>query len=286
VTMGPTSLSWRGLLLATGQTATYRILTLEGWEELPPARYDKTPRSNAHGAHRSKVWADERIVTVTGFCWSAADRDQLLADMQAGLVFGSGDDGEPLTVTAAGRTLTATAQLLTARHMLIKGEWGIGRFGWAVQWRCPDPLRYGPTHSLSTSLPQPGGGLDYNLYKTGMLDYGTPGDTGRITLDNPGTADAPIRFAVLGPHDVGFELSAEGRRLTYGAPVPAGQALDIDTADGTVLVEGTSSRRSNLIVADWLYVPAQDSLTVQYTSLGATADPAAVVTATWQETSW
>lgn len=283
--MGPTSLLWSGLTMATGREATYRILTLEGWEELPSARYDKTPRTSAHGAHPSKVWSDERIVTVTGFCWTATDRDALLAQMQTALVFGD-DDQQPLTITAAGRTLTSRAQLLAARQALLRGEWGVGRFGWLAQWRCPDPLRYGPPQTASTPLPDVGGGLTYPLYQSGYLDYGQPGDTGRITLVNSGSAPAPILFAARGGHDIGFEISAAGQRLTYAAPVPAGQVLELDTAAGTVLVEGTASRRSNLSAYDWMTIPAKGSLTVQYTSLGGARDPGAELTATWSEAHW
>jgi hypothetical protein len=280
--VNPTTVAWRGLTMATGQDTDYRIIELEGWEELPAPRYDKTPRTNSHGVHPSKVWSDERIVTVTGFSWSAAERDARVAELQSGLAFG--DDEEPLTITAAGRTLTAQAQLLAARAALLRGEWGVGRFGWLAQWRCPDPLRYGPETTLSTGLPDAGGGLTYPLAYD--LDYGAAGATGSITLTNAGTADAPIVFAVRGPLEQGFEISAGGQRLRYPVAVPAGQVLELDTAAGTVLVEGTASRRGNLTVADWMRVPKKGSLTVQFTSLGGARDPAAQLSATWAEAHW
>jgi hypothetical protein len=273
--VNPTTVAWRGLTMATGQDTGFRILTVEGWEELPAPRYEKTPRSRAHGAHPSRVWADERIVTVTGFCWSAADRDAMLSELQAGLVFGA--DEEPLTVTAAGRTLTASAQLLAARQALLRGEWGIGRFGWVAQWRCPDPLRYGPAQpSQSVGLPTSGGGLAYPLAYD--LDYGAAGEDGSLTLTNPGTAPAPVVMEVRGPLERGFEVSAGGQRLRYPVPIPAGQVIRIDTGAGTVLVEGTADRRTNLTIADWMQVPALGSLTLQLTSLGGAYDAAAGLT--------
>lgn len=287
--MEPTTAVWRGLTL--GHDTDFRIRELEGWEELPSARYDKTPRSNAHGAHPSEVWSDERIVTITGWSWSSTDRDRLLRQLRAHLAFGDAAQ-EPLTITVAGRTLTAGAQLIAARPALIRGEWGIGRFGWVAQWRCPDPLRYGPTLTDDTALPSSGGGLQYNLYKPGKLDYGPAGVLGRITLVNEGSAPAPIRFAVLGAHDVGFEISGGGKRLTYAAPVPSGVTVELDTATGDVLVEGTASRRGNLSAADWMLIPAASvdgtagQLTVQFTSLGGVRDPAALLTATWAEANW
>lgn len=286
--MNPTSGVWRDLAFGAG--TDYRIRTLEGWEELPPSRYDKKPRTQGHGAHPSKVWGDERIVTVEGWCWSAAERDAQLLAFQRRMTFDGGE--ELLTVTVAGRTLTAWAQLITARPMLLRGDWGLGRFGWLVQWRCPDPRRYGAPLTLSTGLPTSGGGLVFPLFATGFLEFGALGNTGQIVLSNAGTAPASILFQVTGGLPQGYEISAAGQRLTYPVEVPAGQVIDLNTADGSVLVEGTASRRGSLTVADWMQVPAAapdgtpGSLTAQFTSLGGAYDPAARLDATVVDTYW
>lgn len=292
--MNPTSLLWRDLTLATGRDAPYRIHTLEGWEDRPPARYDKQPRSRGHGTHRSTLYSDERTVTVEGWCHSAEERDELLFGLQAVGAYAEDDDTEPLTVTAAGRTLWAGGQLLEARPMLTRGQWGIGRFGWLLQWRCPDPLRYGAARtSEPVGLPTAGGGLTYPL--SYPLSYGAAGSTGRVTLTNAGTAPAPVVLAVRGDLPGGVELSsaATGERLTYVAPIPGAQVVEFDTAAGTVLVEGTSSRRAALTAADWLHVPARDrrtgeagELTVQLTSLSTVTAGGAQLTATTQDTYW
>lgn len=265
--MQPTTITWRDLTLATGWDADYRLTALEGWEGRPPSRYEKQNRSRAHGAHSSPVWADERIVTVEGRTWTETERDVLFAELDARFTFDGGE--EPLTVSVAGRTLTAGAQLLRFDPAIVRGEWGIGRFGWVAQWRCPDPLRYTlPGTALATGLPTDGGGLSYPLGYG--LDYGAAGDPGRIVITNPGTAPAPVMFQVTGPLDGGFELSTiTGQRLTYPVPVPAGEVISIDTATGAVLAQGTADRRSNLTHADWIQVPAGSSTTVQFTSLGA-----------------
>jgi hypothetical protein len=277
--LSKTSITWRDLTVGAG--TPYRMLTLEGWEELPGARYEQQPRTNAHGAHPSPVYSDERIVNATGWCWTSDQRDQLLADFRARFTFE--DDTEPLTITAAGKTLTAGGQVIAAQPSLLRGQWGVGRFGWLLKWRCPDPLRYGAPVTVSTGLPSAGGGLAYPLAYP--LDYGATGATGRLTLANSGTAPAPIVFAVTGSLDQGFEISAAGQRLTYPVPVPAGQVIELDTAAGTVLVEGTASRRGNLSNADWMTVPKGGELTVQFTSLGA-FDPAALLAATVSGTNW
>ena len=163
----------------------------------------------------------------------------------------------------------------------------IGRFGWSAQWRCPDPLRYGPPQAAqSTGLPTSGGGLAWPLFTDGFLDWGQPGDPGQITLTNPGTADAPIPLRVTGPLPGGFEVSADGGRLTYPTDVPAGQTIWIDTGDGSVLAEGTADRRLNLTRADWLLVPAGGSMTLQFTGLGAYSADARLTVPGFQAVYW
>ena len=280
--LSTTTALWRDLTIGYG--TAYRMLTLEGWEELPPARYEKNVRTNAHGAHPSPVYSDERIVGIEGWCWGSDDRDQLLADFRARMTYE--DDTEPLAVTVAGKTLTAGAQLILAQPTIVRGQWGVGRFGWLLKWRCPDPLRYGDPVTVSTGLPSAGGGLAYPLAYP--LAYGTTGAPGRVTLVNPGSADAPILLDVTGPLDAGFEVSAieTGQRLTYPVPVPAGQVIELDTAAGTVLVEGTASRRGNLSNADWMLVPKGGTLTLQFTSLGGASSDAAELAATVAEANW
>lgn len=288
MTLAATSGLWRDLPFGAG--TDYRMLVLEGWEELPPSRYEKKPRTQGHGSHPSRVWADERTVTVEGWCWTAAERDAQLLAWQRRMTFGGAE--EPLTLTVAGRTLTVLAQLTTARPMLVRGEWGVGRFGWLVQWRCPDPRRYGTTRTASTGLPTSGGGLAFPLFATGFLDFGILGDTGQVTVYHYGTADAPLLLAVRGELPEGFEISAAGLALTYPVQVPSGQVIAIDTGDGTVLVEGTASRRGNLTRADFFTLPpaapdgSPSTLTLQFTSLGGTYDPAAQLELTVADTYW
>jgi hypothetical protein len=85
----------------------------------------------------------------------------------------------------------------------------------ALQWRCPDPLRYGSSQSYGPiGLPTSGGGLVYPLVYG--LTYGTQGTVGQLTLTNAGTADASVVFTVTGSLPLGFQISSsDGQRLTF-----------------------------------------------------------------------
>ena len=275
--MAATVFTWRDLTFTTGEDAAYRLVSVEGWEQLPPARYEKQNRTRGHGTHPSPLYAEERVVTLEGRCHSETDRDGLLRALRAAAVsYGFGDSTEPLTGVDAGLTLSAGAQVLRCDPVRGADGWGIGRFGWIVQFRCPDPLRYGIPATSSTGLPTAGGGLVYPLDYP--LDYGSAGDPGQITLTNSGDAAAPVAFTVTGPLPQGFEVTTGQYGVTYPVATPDDQVLAFDTATGTVLLEGTASRRQQLTRADWFTVPPQSTITLQFTSLGGAYDPGALLT--------
>lgn len=272
-------ITWGGLTL--GGDGPYRIRSIEGWADLPNVRNNNQDRARAHGEHPGLQLASGRAVTVSGIIADRDNAEQLLQAL---------DDATPiydatlidLAITDLGRTLHTPASLL---RRAIPREVATGRMAtWALQWQCPDPLRYGDEQNLTTGLPSAGAGLTYPL--SYPLSYGAAGGTGQIMLTNPGNAAAPILFEVTGPLPVGYEISAGGQRILHPATIAAGQTVVIDTAAGTVLVEGTSNRRAELAWADWLSVPPGGSLTVQFAALDGSSDPAAQLSATWSETRW
>jgi hypothetical protein len=279
--MSDIQVTWRGLAIG-GEPTPYHVDTVSGWDDSGADRDMSEGRVRGHGEHVGNLHSGSRVVTVEGTIAEPVDRNThalALAD-----VTGVSSAVETLTVTTFGRTLTSGARLIRRSLTIGSKRYGAGLVPFALQWRCPDPKRYGATVTTSTGLPTAGTGLAYPL--TYPLTYGTLGNPGQLVLTNSGTADSPIRFDVTGPLPSGFELSAGGRRLLYPVAVPAGQVVTIDTAAGTVVVEGTANRRAELVVADWLTVPAGSALTVQFTSLGGTYDPAAVATATYASAWW
>ena len=277
--MSDTEITWAGLTL--GGDGPYIVDKVEGWDELPDIGSLDSPRVRGHGDHVGGQFGRSRIVTVEGKVADLEARDTLVRALQAATVVSS--VVEDLSVDMFGQRLTAGARV--ARRAVTTGlNYSVGEVPFALQWRCPDPLRYGDAVTATTGLPTAGGGLAYPLAYP--LDYGQPGNPGQLTLPNAGTADTPVRFDVTGPLPAGFELSSAAGRLVYPLAVPAGQTVTIDTATGSVVVEGTADRRMYLTYTDWMQVPAGGSLMVQFTSLSTDYDPAATVTATVREAHW
>lgn len=282
-----TTVTWRGLTMIGSFGSRHLIKSLDGWDELPPDRFDGDARPQGHGRFDAPVWADARTVTVAGSCWSLTERDALLAELNGAMTWPSGrGTTEPLVITHAGLTLTAFARLRRFRPE-IGPEWGAGRFTWVAQWVCPDPLRYGAVVApAAVGFPAPGGGLRTPLFTNGAtgvgrLDFGLPGTTGRVTVANPGTADASPQFTAAGPvASEGFDIVCveTGERLTFATAVQAGSTLVLDSGTGAVLLNGGADQSGYLTSAQWPTVPARSSRTFAFLPRGSATQASFTVT--------
>lgn len=281
------SLQWQGLTFPGAKTdGAPWIADLDGWEGLPDTRSDAADRPGAHGSFDTPVLASARMVTASGLCTTASERDELLLALQAAMTLHA--DPEPLTITAAGRTLTARARLTRAKPTLTGGRWGNGIFGWAAQWRCADPYRYGPTQTETTGLPMDAGGLRYPLYTdgagtdVGFLDYGDYGTEGTVTVTNPGSAEGWARFSVDGPAPGGFTIveTTTHRRLIYTGAIAASSTVSIDSASGLVALDGVP-RPNQLVFREWTPVPPGGSLSFSLQAPSGDPHLTVEVTETW-----
>lgn len=285
-----TTVEWRGLTLASDRSSPFGIQSLAGWDELPDSRQESPVRPQAHGRFDTPVWADERVVTLQGQIVSQ-DRDALLAELSGVMGWPSGGGAaETLTVTRAGRTLTASARLRAFRTPTDL-NWSVGQVPFAIEWRCADPLRYGTAATLETGFPVLAGGLEFDLFTdgttdTGFLEFGSASSNGRVVTSNAGNADAWPQFTITGPVPA-FQIVAveSGRRLVFSRPVNAGDSLVIDTATGVVLLNGGDVDYSGyLTTAEWAPVPAGGSQTFAFLPVSGTGDGTMAVT--WRPAFW
>lgn len=290
VTLTGTTIAWRGLTLyGRADLGRFSIQSLEGWEDLPAPRQDSVPRPHAHGRFGAPVFGEERHVLVSGRCNSIAERDTMMLELKAAFNLHS-EDELPLVITSVGRTLTSYARLL--RFKSSSPDWGAGFIEWAAEWVCDDPLRYAASIRRSATFGVLTGGLEYDLYTdgttdTGYLEYGAASTTSRITLTNTGDEDVWPQFEIVGPIPIeGFDILCigSGNRLRFAGAVPAGSTLVIDTATGTVVIDGYADRSGLLTVREWTPVPAGGAVQFEFFPLGLYS--AAVLTANFSPGWW
>lgn len=288
--LSQSSVSWRGLTFAgPSQAGSYQLRDITGWEEWPAYSTQKVAVGSGHGNLVAPIRFDERVVTVTGWCISATARDALLVAFQSGLALGSDTTvTESLTVTHAGRTLSADARPV---HLDTKPEagWANGRFGWIAQWLCSDPLRYGPSVTQQSFLALPGTGLALPTTLPAAIPDNPVG--GLFSVTNDGTADAPASFVLTGPLDQPGVLLNGGtawqKLVQYGFSLPDGSSLVINTSDGGAgFVNGAyrSPMAGSNLTSDLVIRPGVN--TVQALGVASTGSPGSSISVTFRPAYW
>jgi len=280
---------WRDITLyGRADLGRFSFYDWSGWEDLPDPKHEETDRPQAHGRFDAPVFGDQRHVIVSGRCSTPAERDAMLIELQASFNFHAPDE-LPLTITYAGRTLTAFARLL--RFKPVSPDWGAGFIGWAAEWVCSDPLRYGAPVPVTTGFPVLTGGLEFDLFTdgttdTGFLEFGAASATGSVVVTNPGNEDVWPQFEITGPLDTGIEVVkvGTGERLRFEGGVSTGSVLVLDSATGAVVIDGYADRSGLLTIRDWSSVPPGGSAEFDFVPLGTFS--AATLTATVSPGFW
>lgn len=273
----PTILQWAGLTVAGDNSSLYHLDDLAGWlGDLPAARVDSEPRPNAHGESDTPVWSAARTVTLTGSCRMNSQRDALFQALAAANVYAGDAAPTPLTVQLAGLTLTAQARILGATPSRVPGAWGLGLFGFQVQWRCADPVLYGAPVSDTANMGVSTGGLVYPLFMpSGAMSWGTLTPPNSCDLTNTGSMDSPVVFTVVvGANALtgGLRITetTTGRILQYADDLPSGTTLVIDGAVGTVLANG-ADRNGSLTIRQFTPVPKMSTRSYVVTGVASTS---------------
>lgn len=283
-----------GLLLGPGTPYEW-MKELVGFDELPAIRSGDETRPAAHGDYTGTDYADGRTLDFS--LEVAADAGVTFTDALGALnrllVPNPGPETVPFWYLLPGHVPRRAEVKVRRRRTHIDASFEAGLAVVDVQLRAPDPLLYAD-HVVAgpTGYPALAGGLAFDLFTdgttdTGFLEFGAPSSSGRLTLTNPGTANAWPVYAITGPvPDAGFELvcTTTGRRLRFVGAIATGSTLTIDSATGAVLLDQTADRGGRLTHREWFSVPAGGSCEVLFTPLGTTS--AATLTATYSPPYW
>lgn len=275
----PTIVSFGGITIAGDNSSAYHLDNLAGWHgDLPAARIDSEDRPNQHGESDTPIWSGARTVTVSGSCRTNSTRDALFNALTAAMVYTGDANPGTLTVQEAGLTLTASARIAGSSPARVAGAWGLGQFGFQVQWRCADPLLYGASVSDIANMGAATGGMQFPLFNplpSGALSWGTLTPASACDLTNTGSMDSPVVFTiVVGANALlgGMRITetVTGRILQYADDLPAGTTLVIDGSTGTVQLNG-ADRNGSLTLRQFTPVPAMSTRSYVVTGLSSTS---------------
>ncbi|MFD4628516.1 phage tail protein [Streptomyces sp. NPDC058284] len=282
---------WAGLLLGPGTAYWVAAEGLTGWEELPGLESSDANRPTGHGGWPGTQWAQPR--TITAQLWLAPDPDggpEAALDALRALRSATGirDEEEWLAVRLYGETLAVKARV-TQRVVPTDRQFLAGRLAKVtLQWKAMDPRRYeSVARRVEIGLPRREPGLTWPL--TWPLNWGTPGSVGEATAENAGSAPAHPLITFTGPC-AGPRLANHdsGTWLEYDLSLLLGDVLEVDTAEGSVLFNGTASRRHTAVVGsvpEELFTLAPGASRLSFRAQSGDAERASATVA-WRSAEW
>lgn len=255
------------------------VSTCTGWHDGPPVRlngvvgggYTTLSIPRYDGSYRSRSYRDVRTIVLSG--WAEAPNKYLAEQAwDAFLALFQGGTQAQLTVVDDYNTRTSTVELGDTPKV---APWATPYgFDWSLTLTAVDPRKYSVTvASAFTALAASSGGLSWPLDWTGGssggLVWGTTVSTGKLTLNNTGTADTWASFTLSGQLTSPVITNLlTGQQLAYNQTIASGSSLLISTSPyaRSVTTSTGADQRANLVSAQWFSVPAGGSVTVQLTS--------------------
>lgn len=275
------------------------INTDTGWWGSAPTRNNRQSKNNAHGAYRSPVYRDPRVVAVSGYVVAPNPQLREQASYTLAAMLSDPNTLYPVVRSELTGPRVIYAELDTNTLASVMPD-GIGNtLAFSMQFAAPDPRKVSQSQqTASTGMPQPGsGGVFYNgdpSIPNGLpylgdnhisgITYGTSGTGGLLTLTNPGSAPADVLFTITGPVTTPSLIRQDtGDTMTFQSALTASDTLTIDTGSGQVLFD-TANYRPLMSPFQPIIIPPRSTIEVSYSALlGSTGT---TVTAAWRSTDW
>jgi hypothetical protein len=282
-----------GLPFNAGGTGVARYAAdVSGHRGQTGRRSNKRPRTAADGSYVGGVYRASRVI-VFRRCWSVfgspaerrAEQDRL-----ADLFAGDPDELHDLVYADGDRVRVFRGVLDTEIEPVPVGVNGLG-YDFSVY--CPDPRAFSGNPDGSAIVTGPtglddrgaslngtqwdgadGAGIQWDGANGSGTVYDTPGvgsgASGAVTLVNTGDAPTSVLLRIVATVATSFPSvqHPDGGRITYNGTLAAGSTLIVDTADGTITVNGVPTPGA-LLDAD-MFQLAPGSTVLRFSSSGLT----------------
>ncbi|MFG7941183.1 phage distal tail protein [Streptomyces cacaoi] len=283
--------------LLLGPGTPYRWAKLTGWEESPGLDSGTVPRADAHGALPGRLLAQPRTVTLDEMVIRAAPGAMGAVVRALSAATALAETERPLAVRLDGAPpLMVWARCLRRSVPVTTGGYALGVVtGAALQFEATDPRRYELTEQRATArLPQPEPGLDWHTapgeHLDWPLDFGEPGATGALSATNAGDAPTHPTITFRGPlARPSLTCLSSGEAVEYDIALAADDTLVVDTAAGTVLLNGGPSRiytATPRSVPEGTFVLAPGTSAFTFRAAPGSTDPRASATLRWRSAYW
>lgn len=244
----------------------FHFTNIVDWYAVPESKSEVREYPSAHGAHL--IGQDWRGSLALSFSGSYAGDSREDAASARRILRRAATPNVPVTVTYHD-ALGPTSRDVSIRRVAMPDEFGASEFDFTIHAIATDPNRYGPAVVTSTGVPTAGTGLTYPL--TYPLDWGTPGNAGRLTVSNDGDVETSSVLTVTGGLGSGFEAVhvQSGRRIRFERVIPADGVVTLDLETGSAWLDSPTNDVSGFLTRrEFWTVPPQSSHDIQFLPLG------------------
>ena len=283
--------------LLLGPGTPYRWQSLTGWEDSPGLDSGSVARSDAHGAIPGRLLAQPRTITVDGLVLRAEPGAVGTIARRLAAATTLTDAEQPLVVRLDDSPPLLSWARCIRRSIPVTRGYAIGVVtGGALQFEASDPRRYAVVEQhVATRLPMPEPGLDWHPTPgperlDWPLDFGAPGSTGALVVVNDGDAPAHPVITFRGPVALpSLTNLGTGDRIEYDLALAADDELPVDTAAGTVTLNGTASRlytATNQSSPEGTFTLPPGLRHFAFRAAPGTTDPRAACSVRWRSAYW
>jgi hypothetical protein len=267
-------LSYNGLVVGT--STDYDVVAVDGLDGLPELRTSDTVRPSDHGMFAGRDLAAGRTIELTLEIYGATDGAFRTNVDALGVATLLRDDELALAFKLPGFTDDRQVFCRPRRRSLPLDLNYSSRLAPAiVQFFATDPRIYAATETvLGVGLPAASGGLAWPL--VWPLSWGTA-TSGTVSADNAGTFPTRPVVRFDGPlTGASIENVTAGKTFRFKTSfvIAAGEYVEVDFNDHTVLLNGTASRYSQVASNSqwWEIAPGANEVRLGGVSGSGTAD--------------
>jgi hypothetical protein len=278
---------YKGLLL--GAYTPFELQQMSGLTSLPNVRTGSVDRFGQHGGVPGRHYEAIRTVAATWDIFDGNDPEAFAARreelQEAFAVISDPTNVQPFVWKHPGREKRRIYCRPVDRTTPLDREFSFLYGSVAVRLEATDPFVYSNDEKVASGI-TPGettGGLSFPL--TFPLVFGAGSSGGSASVHNGGTADAPWTATITGetPNPKITHVESGAFLEFTGLNIVAGDTLEIDAFNRTILYNGVASRRGFLTSAsNWFWLQP-GSNTIQFSSGGITTGS---LTFRWRDTYW
>lgn len=262
--------TYNGLTVG-GDGSPYQISKLTGLHDSPEVRTADQTRARAHGLFAGTDLLGGRSLMAEIEVVAPHPDETVWSDFSRALVPGQSDE-LPLVFQVpgvAGGIAIEIGARVRRLSLPVDRSYFFGHGSAAVEFWATDPRIYSQASTTYTVTQAAVSGTGLTFPITFPLSFGGAVSGGQFVASNAGEFEAPWTATISGPiTNPTLENVTTGQTIAFTGTVASGETLVISSLDRSVMLNGTASRYSWLVVGSswWQLAPGNNTVRLAGTS--------------------